>query len=281
MNATRRGAVGLVVCLVMQVVSSRALAQDAAEATPEVEEAPSDALEARPEPEARREVVRSEAAEDDEFGDAEDDDDDADSVRDALDAPRSRRDYYVPREEVEPAPSHVVGPLGGAAEVFVGMTPTLGLVSPTGGLAGLGGFEGGVSGGADFVFAADRQTWLGFGLAVSHYESFSFSSAQSRVRVPLIAQVYLDVPRRGQATPTLRIVPSFRWDQSYTVSTVGSSSMGGALDVGVGITWFVLDFLAIRILGDLGAGVMVTYDGADAITFAANVGANVGVVIRL
>jgi hypothetical protein len=279
MKAKRWWVLGVVVC---SLVGSRSMAQDDSESSTSVETAP----------DAPAEDTAGVDA--DEFGDEPvASEESTPTARDTLDAPRSMLAAHLPPppaarsgvEVVETAPlrSAPAEPLGRDAEVFVGVMPVIGFsgVAGLGGLAGLAGADGGLTGGADFVFAADRRTWLGFGLSLSHNESFEGASAQSRVSIPLIAQLYLDDPRRGEATPTLRIVPSFRWDQYYASSVIGYSRVGGALDVGVGITWFLLDFLAIRIMGDVGAAVMVSYDGAESIGIAANVGANVGVVVRL
>lgn len=283
MKATSWWVLWVVVC---SLVASSAMAQDSTEPTESAvsgeitpETAPGDAEPSAPTPHDD---------DPDEFGDGlapVTTHVSTSAARDTLDAPRSRSALVPPPpdEVPEAAPYHrrPSDPLDGGAEVFVGVLPTLGLGAPSGGLGGLAGLEGGISGGADFVFAADRRTWLGFGLSLNHNESFGGAATQSRVSIPLIAQLYLDDPRRGEATPTLRITPSFRWEQFYSAGSFGYSRVGGALDVGVGITWFVTDFLAIRILGDVGAGVMVSYEGADSIGIAANVGANVGVVIRL
>lgn len=187
-------------------------------------------------------------------------------------------------DEVPPSADE---PLEATAEVFVGLTPSFsfGGLGGLGALAGLAGVaELGLSGGADLVFAADRRTLLGLGLSIAHSElagtSFMPTTVSNRVRVPLIAQFYLDEPRRGQAVPTLRIVPSFFWSYAEGTSTP-ARLLGGGLAAGIGITWFVLDFLAVRILADVGTSLAFSYEGPEANQVSAYIGANVGVVARL
>lgn len=185
----------------------------------------------------------------------------------------------------EPTPRVEAPPLVASAEVSIGMAPTLGYglsaAGALGALAGLGGL--GLGGRTDFVFAVDPRVFLGLGLSVSHSEYFGTSpSTLNQVEVPLIAQVYLDTPRRGAAVPTLRVVPAFHWDSQEGVTGVEPrEAAGGRLTLGVGVTWFAADWLALRLLGDVGASAIVAYRGPEGNAVSVFVAADVGVVVRL
>ena len=191
----------------------------------------------------------------------------------------------APPEASPPAATESL-PLSATAEVSIGVTPAYGV--GLSGLAGIGGLAGGLGlgGRTDFVFAADPRVFLGFGLSVTHYELSDSGSGSGtgydRVEVPLIFQLYFDAPRRGVAVPTLRVVPALIWSSDTNATSSGHhESVGGRLDVGVGVTWFATDWFAVRILGDIGVAAVVAYVGPDAVSVQANVGGDIGVVIRL
>lgn len=186
-------------------------------------------------------------------------------------------------------------PLSAIAEVGIGTTPTfgfaLGAVSgAAGALASADGF--GIGGRTDFSFAASARLFFGFGLNAVHHAIARTASAgaetANRISVPLIAQLYLDTPRRSAAVPTLRITPALRWANQSRETFDGvaftrnrSASLGGQVEVGIGVTWFVLDALAIRCLGDIGVSADFATSGPKGNDVRAYVGADIGVVIRL
>lgn len=194
----------------------------------------------------------------------------------------------------ELAPAQEVPALSAIAEVGIGTTPTfgfgLGAVGSAGALASADGF--GIGGRTDFAFAASSRLFFGFGLNAIHHAIARTPSAGAetvnRVSVPLVAQLYLDTPRRRAAVPTLRITPALRWAKQTRETFDGvaftrnrSASLGGQVEVGIGITWFVLDALAIRCLGDIGVSADYATSGPDGNDMRAYVGADIGVVIRL
>ena len=184
--------------------------------------------------------------------------------------------------------------LSAIAEVGIGTTPTfgfgLGAVGSAGALASADGF--GIGGRTDFAFAASARLFFGFGLNAIHHAIARTAAAgaetANRVSIPLIAQLYLDTPRRRAAVPTLRITPALRWANQtretfdgVTFTRNRSASLGGQVEVGIGITWFVLDALAIRCLGDIGFSADFATSGPKGNDLRAYVGADIGVVIRL
>lgn len=195
----------------------------------------------------------------------------------------------APREpdagEAGEARARVSSPLSAVMEVAISMTPNLRLTTAgVGGLAGLAGLAGlGVGAGTDFTFAVDPSVFVGVGLSVGYAQQPGAAVLEStRVEVPVICQLYLETPVRGALVPTLRVVPAFRW-QSQTLASAGGTqaSAGARLDVGIGITWFFLDRLALRVLGVIGGGADIGYEGATATTFQMSVAADIGLVVRL
>lgn len=203
----------------------------------------------------------------------------------SLPSPRAR--VAMLDDEIPHDPEPVAPELPDDAEVFIAYGPGAGIgLSGLSGLGALGGLEGSLlSLRTDFVFLADARNAFGIGLAVARTEMddlFGAGSESTRVEVPLIAQLYLEDPRRGAAVPTLRIMPSFRWESSEGSSTgAWRAAAGGRLELGVGVTWFILPWLALRFLGDVGATAIVYYEGIGGNVISAFVGANVGIVIRL
>ncbi|MCC6874167.1 MAG: hypothetical protein IT378_07645 [Sandaracinaceae bacterium] len=189
----------------------------------------------------------------------------------------------APREpETGEARARVPSPLLAVMEVAISMTPNLRLTTAgIGGLAGLAGL--GVGASTDFTYAVDPSVFVGVGLSVGYAQQPGAAVLEStRVEVPVICQLYLETPVRGALVPTLRVVPAFRW-QSQTLASAGGTqaSAGARLDVGIGITWLFLDRLALRVLGVIGGGADIRYEGATATTFQMSVSADIGLVVRL
>ncbi len=183
----------------------------------------------------------------------------------------------------EPAAAETA-PLEATIEVSLSLSPFLGLGSGgAGGLGSLGSLSGNIGSRTDFVFAADERVYLGFGLGASYWESETSSLQLGRVSVPLIAQVYLDTPRLGEAVPTLRFVPTFRWSGDTTGSVSGAPAewIGGGFAFGVGMTWFATEWLAVRLLGNISGSLDIVYRGPTDTTFYLGAGADLGVVVRL
>lgn len=273
--------IGLALGLSFLSFTSSALAQPVSEESPEVATADDAASSTASEPEVARDGSDVEPPP---TGAVEGPEERASTIT-GLAHPRYSSAAVAPTVDVIEPPV-ASPPLVATAEVYLGFAPSygFGLGGVSGGLGGLAGLEGvGLSGHADFAFAATQRVFLGLGLAVSHSDTgdASVTLRTDRVEVPLIAQFYFDDPRRGAAVPTLRIVPAFRWDERAGSTYPSYTSAGGRLDVAVGVTWFMVDWLALRFMGDVGASVSFAYQGPAASSAGVYVAADIGVVIRL
>lgn len=230
----------------------------------------------QPEDRAEREGRAAEGS------DAGEGDDGGDFIRGrvAPRAPVQRVDWEVPVPPTEPR--------GASLEISMAFAPTFGFgLGGLGGLAGSSGLAGlSVAGRTDFAFAASSRVFLGLGLSIEHVEQPSSATGNLNcVEVPLVAQVYFEDPSVGAAVPTLRIMPAFQWEEqtgtSMGMSIATRAAAGGRLSFGIGVTWFVMRWLALRFLGDVGASAILNYQGPNGNSVNVFVAADIGLVVRM